>query len=152
MNLGMRKHQREWGESVLWFEFNPGDSQKHPIYDEGPSRVWFPPFVLPVLFIDFQQNPPAPDTDGLYNVASAAVTFQLTEALNRFRVDPTVTVAHFRDRFSYGGIIFTVVQYEKRGLVNGIYLTISCRAEQVKEEEFFNDFQAKDFFLQQLVY
>ena len=149
-NRGMSRYQRDTGETVLYFEFNPSSSSSHPIYDEGPTRSWFAPFHLPVMFVDFHQDDPVRSDEGLYVVSSCAFTFQLSVAWDRFRIPPVNTGAHFKDRFAYGNPMtaFTVSDYEKQGLVNGRYLTISVRGEQLKEEEFFQDIQFRDYFSQ----
>jgi len=152
MNEVMRNYQRIWGESVLWSEYDALDASKHNVYDEGPTRVWYPPMVLPVMFLDFRQDDPI-DTDvGFYVLSTASVCFQVTEATDRFRINPLFTASHFRDRFSYDNIVYRVTKYEKQGFVHGTYLTISALGEQIKAEEVVNDAQQQDFFVQQLVW
>lgn len=154
INRGMQNYQRSegggTGEAVLYFEFDPSGSSSHAIYDEGPSRAWFAPFNLPVMFLDFHQDDPVDGTDGLYVVSSCSFTFQLSLAWDRFRIPPVNSGAHFKDRFAYGNPMtaYTVTDYEKQALVNGRYLTISVRGQQLKEEEFFNDVQFRDYFSQ----
>ena len=150
MNRGMKEWQEYVGESVLWFEFDPAHSSSHPVYDEGPSRMWFPPVQLPVLFADFNQDDPRGDDDGLYTVSSIAITFTVAAAWDRFRIPPVNTGAHFKDRFAHGNPMtsYTVTDYEKQGYLNGRYLTISVRGEQLKEEEFFFDYAGRDYFSQ----
>jgi hypothetical protein len=152
MNEVMRNYQRSWGESVLWFEYDAMSSSKDNVYDEGPSRVWYPPVVLPVMFLDFRQDDPIDTDEGFYVLSTASVCFQVTEATDRFRIGPQFTAAHFRDRFQYNDIVFRVTKYEKQGFVHGTYLTVSALGEQVKAEEVVNDFQQADFFSQTLVW
>jgi hypothetical protein len=152
MNEIMRNYQRTWGESVLWFEYDSMSSTKNPVYDEGPSRVWYPPVVLPVLFLDFRQDDPIDSDSGFYVLSTASIVFQVTEANDRFRLGPLNTAAHFRDRFSYDNNVYRVTKYEKQGFVNGTYLTVSALGEQVKNEELVNDMQQQDFFVQTLVW
>lgn len=156
MNRGMSSHQRSTGENVLWFEYNPQDSTKHPIYDEGPSRMWYRPFMLPVMFLNYHQNDPTRTDDGLYIVSSASFTFQIFNNVERFKISPLDTAKHFKDRFAYNNppffpLLFNVTDYEKQGFVNGTYLTVSVRGEQVKSEELVNDVQNQDFFFQEQV-
>jgi hypothetical protein len=151
INRGLSKYQRMVGENILWFEFNPADSERHPVYDEGPNRVWYPPVVLPVLFLSFHQDDPKHTTEGLYHVSSASITFAVNESIDRFRVSALNTGGHFKDRFAFNSppeaaMVFTVTDFEKQGFVKGTYLTISARGEQVKQEEFANDMQGADFF------
>ena len=152
MNETMRNYQRSWGESVLWSEYDAMASTKHDVYDEGPSRVWYPPVVLPVMFLDFRQDDPIDTTDGFYVLSTASICFQVTEANDRFRINPLSTAAHFRDRFSYDNNVYRVTKFEKQGFVNGTYLTISALGEQVKNEEVVNDMQQQDFFVQTMVW
>lgn len=152
MNETMRNYGRVWGENVLWFEYDSMASTKHNVYDEGPSRVWYPPVVLPVLFLDFRQDDPIDSESGFYVLSTASICFQVTEANDRFRLGPLNTAAHFRDRFSYDNNIYRVTKYEKQGFVNGTYLTVSALGEQVKGEEVVNDPQQSDFFSQTLVW
>jgi len=152
MNETMRNYQRYWGENVLWSEYNAMSSSKNNVYDEGPSRAWYPPIVLPVMFLDFRQDDPIDTEEGFYVLSTASVCFQVTEANDRFRVSPANTAAHFRDRFSYDNIVYRVTKYEKQGFVHGQYLTISALGEQVKAEEVVNDVQQQDFFVQQMVW
>jgi hypothetical protein len=152
MNETMRNYQRVWGESVLWFEYDAMAATKHEVYDEGPSRVWYPPTILPVLFLDFRQDDPIDTDQGFYVLSTASICFQVTEANDRFRIGPLATAAHFRDRFSYNDVVFRVTKYEKQGFVNGTYLTVSALGEQVKNEEVVNDLQQNDFFVQTMVW
>lgn len=148
MNRGAKEWQRETGESVLWFEFDPSQSSAHPIYDEGPNRMWYPPVRLPVMFFDFHQDDPVRAEEGLYTVSTATFTFMTSIAWDLFKIPPVNTGAHFKDRFAYGNPMtsFTVTKYEKQGFLHGRYLTTSVRGEQLKEEEFFNDVQFRDYF------
>jgi hypothetical protein len=152
MNEVMQNYQRVWGENVLWFEYNAGTSTKNDVYDEGPSRVWYPPMTLPVMFLDFRQDDPIDTSEGFYVLSTASICFQVTEATDRFRLSPLLTANHFRDRFSYDNIVYRVAKYEKQGFVHGTYLTISVLGEQVKSEEVVNDMQQQDYFTQNLVW
>jgi hypothetical protein len=152
MNDIMRNYQRVWGENVLWFEYDAMTSSKDQVYDEGPSRVWYPPVVLPVLFLDFRQDDPLDTDEGFYVLSTASVVFQTTSATDRFRISALNTAGHFRDRFQYDNNIYRVTKYEKQGFVHGTYLTVSALGEQVKGEEVVNDTQQADFFSQSLVW
>lgn len=152
MNEIMRNYQGVWGENVLWSEYDAMDSSKNNVYDEGPSRIWYPPNVLPVLFLDFRQDDPQDTEEGFYVLSTASIVFQVTEAVDRFRINPLNTGAHFRDRFSYDNVVYRVTKYEKQGFVHGTYLTISALGEQVKQEEVVNDMQQQDFFVQTMVW
>jgi|SRR5215467_425808 len=152
INEVMKGYQRVWGESVLWFEYDAMDATKHQVYDEGPSRVWYPPVVLPVMFLDFRQDDPENVEEGFYVLSTASIVFQVTEAVDRFQINPLSTAAHFRDRFSYDNIVYRVTKYEKQGFVHGTYLTVSALGEQVKGEEVVNDAQQQDFFVQTLTW
>ena len=152
MNEIMRSYQRTWGENVLWFEYDPQTASKDLVYDEGPSRAWYYPVVLPVMFIDFRQDDPIDSTAGFYVLSTASIVFQVTEAMDRFRISPLITASHFRDRFVYDNSVYRVSKFEKQGLVHGNYFTISVLGQQVKNEETVNDFQQGDTFSQQLVW
>jgi hypothetical protein len=152
MNEVMQNYQRTWGEHCLWFEYDAMASSKHQVYDEGPTRVWHPPVTLPVIFLDFRQDDPIDSDQGFYVLSTASVVFQVTEAMDRFRISPLLTAAHFRDRFQYDNNVYRVTKYEKQGFVHGQYLTISALGEQVKGEEVVNDAQQADFFSQTLVW
>jgi len=152
INSIIKNYQRVWGENVLYFEYDQMGSSKHTVYDEGPSRVWYPPFTLPVIFLDFRQDDPIDTDEGFYVLSTASIVFQVTEGLDRFRINPLYTEAHFRDRFQYDNRIYRVTKYEKQGFVHGTYLTISALGEQVKGEEMVNDAQQSDFFSQTLVW
>lgn len=152
MNEIMRNYQRYWGENVLWAEYDAMASSKNAVYDEGPSRAWYPPIVLPVIFLDFRQDDPLDTEVGFYVLSTASIVFQVTESNDRFRTSPLNTAAHFRDRFSYDNVVYRVTKYEKQGFVHGQYLTISALGEQIKAEEVVNDTQQQDFFVQQMVW
>jgi hypothetical protein len=152
INEVMKNYQRAWGENVLYFEYDQMTSSKHSVYDEGPSRAWYPPVTLPVMFLDFRQDDPIDTDEGFYVLSTASIVFQVTSAMDRFRINPLYTEAHFRDRFQYDNRIYRVTRYEKQGFVHGTYLTISALGEQVKGEEIVNDVQQGDFFSQTLVW
>src|SRR6516225_5220765 len=115
INETIRNYARYWGENVLWSEYDAMASTKHSTYDEGPSRAWYPPVVLPVVFIDFRQDDPQDTAEGFYVLSTASICFQVTEATDRFRISPLFTANHFRDRFSYDNIVYKVSKYEKQG-------------------------------------
>ena len=146
MNDIMRNYQRTWGENVLWMEYDQLSARKHDVYDEGPSRAWYPPIELPVMFLLFRQDDPMEGADGLYTLSTASITFQVSVAHDRFRFNPLETAAHFRDRFSYDSRHYRVAHYEKQGFVHGQYLTITAMGEEMKTEEMVNDMQQHDFF------
>lgn len=152
MNETMREYGRSWGESVLWFEYNDQFSTSNDIYDEGPSRVWYDPVALPVLFLAFHQDDPSETDRGLYTLSSASICFQVSEAADRMRLSPLLTEVHFLDRFSYSNVTYRVSRYSKQGFVHGTYLTISVFGVQVKDEEMGNDLQQADYFSQTLVW
>jgi hypothetical protein len=152
MNEVMRNYARTWGENVLWFEYDAMSSSKNAVYDEGPNRNWYDPVTMPVFFLSFRQDDPVDSDQGFYVLSTAQVCFQVTEATDRFRINPLNTAAHFRDRFSYDNNVYRVTRYEKQGFVHGTYLTISALGEQVKGEEVVNDAQQQDFFVQNLVW
>jgi hypothetical protein len=152
MNEVMQNYQRVWGESVLWSEYDAMASTKNAVYDEGPSRAWYQPVVLPVMFLDFRQDDPLDTDEGFYVLSTASIVFQVTAAYDRFRTSPLMTAAHFRDRFSYDNIVYRVTKYEKQGFVHGQYLTVSALGEQVKAEEVVNDVQQQDFFVQTMTW
>jgi hypothetical protein len=152
MNEIMRNYQRVWGENVLWFEYDAMSATKHRVYDEGPSRAWYPPVELPVMFLDFRQDDPIDTDEGFYVLSTASVCFQVSQAHDRFRLSPLLTATHFRDRFSYDGRVYRITKYEKQGFVHGQYLTISALGEEVKGEEVVNDTQQADFFVQNLTW
>jgi len=148
MNDIMRNYQRTWGENVLWFEYDQLSATKNDVYDEGPSRAWFPPSELPVMFLEFRQDDPINTDEGFYTLSTATVTFQVSVAHDRFRFSPLLTAAHFRDRFSYDSRHYRVAKYEKQGFVHGQYLTITAMGVEIKSEEIINDMQQADFFTQ----
>jgi hypothetical protein len=152
INEIMRNYQRTWGESVLYFEYDAQSSTKNDVYDEGPSRAWYNPFVLPVIFLDFRQDDPIEAIEGFYVLSTASIVFQVSEGIDRFKLSPLSTASHFRDRFSYDNNVYRVNKWEKQGFVHGTYLTISALGEQVKEEERVNDLQQVDFFTQTMTW
>jgi hypothetical protein len=154
INDGMKSYQRWTGENILWFEFNHASSQAKWPYDEG-GRVWYPPTVLPVLFVNFEQkSSDAEEGEGVYSGADMSFTFQISEAMNRFRINPLDTQNHFDDRFAYGTPMqaYTVTSYERQGLVHGTYLTVTVSGRLVQDQEFENDYLGKDFYLNRVIY
>lgn len=149
-NQNMQKYQRRSSESVLWAEYDPVRSERDAVYEEGSAsggRVWFPPVQLPVMNLDFDQDPSKGGDEGFYLISNMRVVFTVFDAVNRFHVDPEATGQHFRDRFSYNNSVFTVLEYEKQGgPILGRYFTIAVLGRQVKEEEFWQDVVGKDFF------
>lgn len=153
-NGAMKTYQRWTGENVFWFEYNYEETEDDGIYSES-HRAWYPPFYLPVFFADFSQGGPLIEQgDGMYSSQTLSVTFQVSEAINRFQVDPLDTRLHFSDRFAYGmpPSVYTVTNYERQGLVHGNYLTITATGRMVQDQEFYQDYFAADFFKSGVIY
>jgi hypothetical protein len=50
-----QRYQKNFGESVAWYQFDTVTSQYDSIYDEG-YRQYLPPVKVPVLWIDQQED------------------------------------------------------------------------------------------------
>lgn len=136
---GIKSYQRETGQQIIWYEFDPVNSTKDPVYDEGPSRRWKPGKRVPVVFAYFHEDEDRPAAEGFYMVNTLHFTV-LMDSLRRAGVsNPEDTEKHMHDRFSFNGNTYSIDRYQKQGLVHDQWMTVGVDGNQVKEEELAGD-------------
>jgi hypothetical protein len=136
---GIKEYQRETGETVIWFEFDPTGTTKDPVYDEGPSRKWKKGKPVPVVFAYFHEDQETPSAEGFYMVNTTHFTVLLDILRKAGISNPEDTEKHMHDRFSFNGNTYNVFGYVKQGLVSNEWLTVAVDGRQVKEDELPTD-------------
>lgn len=132
---GMRRYQREMGETVKLYEFDKATSTMNDTYDEGPSRRYHRPKLVPVIFFYFREAQDLATDEGHYTVNTAHWTTSVDLMRKAGVTNPLDTDNHFFDRFEFNGFLYRIVSYEKQGFVHGTYLTIAVDGVQVKDDE-----------------
>lgn len=150
---GLIELQREVGDTVYWYEFDPAASSAGDTYGEGSIPDPFDPTLTPsgtgvvfkapkptfAVWIRFIPPSNAQTDAGEYTLDHTSMRFAvktLRETGLRHPEDPTW---HFNDRIAYNGILFRIEQYEPKGWLHNAYLMIDVSARQFKDDELETD-------------
>ena len=106
------------GEIVLWFELDTTHSTKHPVYDESPNKVWFPPARVTVVHIDQTEMPEQTGHDGRHttNMIRFGVTAQSLREAGVSHVHGQAQ-QHLNDVIAWDSRYFAITSYQIRGRV-----------------------------------
>lgn len=137
---GMKLAQLDQGEWVHWFRYNQAASTSHPVYDTGPTRVWYPAITLPVWLGEYSRASKNIDDDGLYLVDKVHVICSYDAFFHTTMPDPDPHYNnHLRDRVGYDGHIFKVDMFLPKGRVASYFLTISIDLTELAQSEMAED-------------
>jgi hypothetical protein len=127
------------GTTVTWWEFDRLNSTSHPVYDEGPERIYKLPFILPVMVVLRDEDRKTPREEGFYAVSTAHLTFGTDMAARAGMSDPHNARLHLFDRFLWDDKYFEVRRFQIAGRLKKFEVVIGVDATALSEEEFVND-------------
>lgn len=149
----IRKHyehfQRNYGESVVWFEFVPlgtaasVDSVYDDVYDEGipgvGGRRYGPGITVPVLMVSETEDlkrsiPEARQVTQVVNFVASVQDFR-EAGISR----PSEYRPHLNDIFMYDGRYYSVTTYRIRGRARDDVMLVIEGIEIYINQEFPND-------------
>ena len=137
--------QNPVGQSVLWWVFNPDDTQVDPTYDVGAywshGRVWFTPFEIPVVLATIEQGPGGHNERGLYTVDMLRLVINTPEILPYIPSIVWEPDRHLNDRVEYRGGLFQPTLVYPKGHVSHSMVVIQVELEQIKDDQVVNDTQ-----------
>lgn len=135
--------QNPVGQSVLWWVFNPDDTQVDPTYDVGNywnrGRVWYTPYELPVVLATIEQGMGGHNERGLYTIDILRLVINTPDILPYLPDIVTEPDNHLLDRIEYRGGLFQPTLVYPKGHVQHDMVVIQVEAEQVKDDEVVND-------------
>lgn len=150
---GLKQFQREVGDVITWYEFDPVNSTPEDTYGEGPlpnpmdptqavvgtGLAFRPPVVIPAVWVRFIP-PEAIQTDsGEYTINHLSLRIAV-DSLRRSGLRQSLDPAfHYNDRFAYRDFPYRVEEYAPKGWLGGAYLIVDVTGRQLKEEEFETD-------------
>ena len=143
---GMRRDLQEYiGQQIPWYRFDKADTLIDPIYDVGASsqaggRVFYPPFLLPVLSSGLEEGAEINQGEGEYttDICHLVVSYDQAEkaGLRNMKVDWRLFLS---DRFVFNDKVFQVSNIQIRGPVGSRYEVLGIDGLQVNPEELVND-------------
>ena len=132
--------QLEQGQTVWWFRFNKNATTRHPTYDTGPQRVWYPPIPLPVWEAVYSRAAQNWDDDSLYLIDRTHVIFSYDAFFHTTMPDPDPSFQnHLNDRVAFDGHLFNCDSFLPRGRVADHFLTVSVDLTEVGQAELAED-------------
>lgn len=141
----LNRFQRKVGTKVRWWEFDPENTTKDDLYDEGPARMWHAPKSVPVYSIIREEGVEVPGPEGKYTVDTIHISADL-EALRRAGLsEPYNAQKHLNDRLFYDNFIWEIRRYQIHGRLQDYETTVGIDATRVSPEEMVNDPQFSDY-------
>ena len=140
-----RWYQQYVGTSVLWYEFDPVNTTKDDVYEEGPERRWKQPIVLPTMVVIRDEERETPREEGFYALGTVHLTFGTRMAARAGMTDPYTSRLHLHDRFQFDQqadgtpIYWDVRRFQISGRLKNFEVVIGVDATQLSPEEFIND-------------
>lgn len=138
-----RDLQKEAGQTIPWYVFDPVATEVDPIYDTGSAaagRRWKPAAQVPVLSAIKVEGGENPNNRGLYTVDTLRLVLSVEQArthgLGALVFDPE---KHVVDRVVYEQKVFDVSEVRTRAILTADYAVIGVTCTQVKAEELVND-------------
>jgi len=134
------------GTTAWWYIFDFDDSTVDPIYDVGDSyltgsggKVWFGPYVIPIIRAVIQQGDSKTSQQGFYNADYLHLTIN---ALDIEKIAPG-TMANpdnrDRDRVIWKGQVFRPYKSQQSGIISENFVLLTVDLVQVMPEEMVND-------------
>lgn len=127
------------GTTVEWWEFDREESTTHPVYDEGPQKIYKPSIVLPVMVVIRDEDRKSPREEGFYSISNIHLTFGTKMAADAGMSDPHDARHHLFDRFFWDDRYFEVRRFQISGRLKRYEVVIGVDAVALSEEEFVND-------------
>jgi hypothetical protein len=150
INKHVRQHNREAGETVMWFERYPfvtaasvGGTAYDDVYDEAPygpgGRVYDAGIVIPTILIQEVEDAMNLREDGRQPTQNIQVTFLYADALRAGMFQPREYETHLNDVFFYDDKYYKVWDYKVRGRLPSEVIIIVRGYEVYVDQEFVND-------------
>jgi hypothetical protein len=125
INKHVRQHNRDVGESIVWFEFVPLASQASAgslyddVYDEGNpgtgGRSYDNGTVIPTIYVEEVEDLFTAQEDGRQPVQNLRVTILYLDAVRSGMSDPKEFNKHLKDIMYYDNRYYRVDEYRVRG-------------------------------------
>lgn len=159
INRHMKREAERWGQTVLWYEFDPASVQDEgpgtddlDLYDEGGyqvrpgtdeqgslSRRWKAPKTVQVTMARLDEGEAQYSDEGTYTVDHLTIVVN-AHMLRSFGISqPDDVGAHVRDRIEFDGRLFSVDSFVPQGRIADTFLTVTVGATEVKADERMTD-------------
>ncbi|MFF1693123.1 hypothetical protein ACFVXC_05775 [Streptomyces sp. NPDC058257] len=143
IHRGLRGWQRSTGDSFTYFRWQYGESEMHPVYDEGTGagRQFYGRWQLPALHVNHAESANSePRDSGLYMADSLHVTCEFDQLAKIGLTDVNIRHgAYQRDRIAYDNILFAVQHVDIRGQIRRRDIIVTIDAQQIRDDELVND-------------
>ena len=135
--------QRQVGQSIEWWKFDPENTDVDPVYDVGDSdggRRYTGPIVIPTINAVILQGEPRQTERGFYNTDVLRAFINITEVDKSLQDSISEALNDYLlDRIVYRDQVFIPTRVYPRGLIEDKYTIFSLDAEQVNPEQLVND-------------
>ena len=125
INKHIRQHNREAGETILWFEFVPwanaasAGSIYDDVYDEGKpgdgGRSYAGGLVIPTIYVEEIEDQYTLHDDGRQPTQNILVTVLFADMISAGLSNPWEYETHLNDTFMYDNRWYKVWEYRVRG-------------------------------------
>jgi len=122
INKHVRRRNREAGESIIWYEFQPiqgGYSIYDDVYDEGApgmgGRNYKQGIVVPTIYIEEVEDGYRAIDDGRQPTQNLMATILYKDAVASGLSDPGEYNKHLNDALEYEGRYYKIRNYHARG-------------------------------------
>ena len=137
-----RDLQRDAGQDVFWYRYDPTQTVVDPVYDVGsPSggRVYKDPIRLPVINAFVTQGQQYDNDRGFYTVDILRLFINFDD-IERMLPELTTNPDTFiKDRVLFRNGVYKPNRVNPRGQVGYDYMTLTVDLTQMKPEEWYND-------------
>lgn len=150
----IRQHNRDAGESVVWFEFAPllttaASSSVFSTYDyvystgshfEGAGRRYTRGIVLPTIYVEEREDRMTYQEEGRQPTQNVYVAMLYEDVKKAWLTDPYEYQHHLNDMFMYDGRYYKIDDYHVRGRLKEEVVVGVQGYEVYIDQEFVNDY------------
>lgn len=153
INKHIRQHNREAGESIIWYEFAPlaaaSASTINSTYDyvyetgshfEGAGRRYRPGIVLPTVYVEEREDRFTYRPEGRQPTQNIHVVVLYEDARLAGLSNPYEYQNHLNDMFLFDGRYYKVDDYHVRGRLQEEVIIGIQGYEVYLDQEFVNDY------------
>ena len=146
INKHVRRRNREAGETVIWYQFQPlqgGYSVYDDVYDEGVpgsgGRNYKPAITIPTIYIEEVEDTYRAIEDGRQPTQNLRTTILYKDAVSCGMEGADEYNAHLNDVLEYDGRYYKVSDYRARGRIPTEAILVVQAYEIFLDQEFLFD-------------
>lgn len=139
INKHYRHHTRNYGDHVVWFEFDKEETEYDNIYDYGDvgtaGRTYKTGVPIPTIYVEEIEDQNRAIEEGRQPVENIRAIFSMEDLRRCGITEPWEYQPHLNDLFFYDGRYFKVYEYRVRGRLRGEVLVAVEGVEVYVDQE-----------------